>query len=218
MISSNFNIVPNFDDISSAEEARDRFYKSATQILLDHEVVYEGWRWRISALELYLYHPRQWPDPTTHGCRFGAQEQLNSASWYVHRNATPSPNRAGIDITAGSRSAGIFAGLLVAAIGERDGSATALKTIARPSAPYHFKRKDKWEQEERSWLTTINGTSVVSGSLRLVPASREHFQLFVGPRKRLARNAPDIYRRAPLRLATHCWRTSPHMVPFTPTC
>lgn len=100
--------------------------------------------------------------------------------------APPPPNWSGIDITAGCESKEIAAGLLIAAIGERPGSATAFKAIVRSGTDYAFRRKDTWSSEDRAIIETINGKSVSKCALTLqtrkCEASERQF-LWIGPRK-----------------------------------
>jgi hypothetical protein len=211
-------VLPNFEDVREFGDIQARFFEAARSIFFAHDLVYDDsdYRCQISALELYLYHPEVWPDPTTHGIRFKSSEQLESGTWYIHRRGKPAPNRSGIDITAGSSSKNIFAGLLIAAIGERDGSATALKGVVRAGNEYSFDRKDRWGEKEKDVLAKINGKRISDGPLRLVssPVPRKG-TLWVGPRKGLSDKIKEPFRDCHLRLAT--WQTGPRMKPLPTT-
>lgn len=214
---SALSYLPDFRGVSSQEDIEDRFYASAKMIMQSYKLVRQGSCWDISALELYLYHPAIWCDPSTHATRFSNDQQLDWGTWYVHRNTSPAPNRSGLDITAGFPSERISAGLLVAALGEKDGSATALKAIVRFDRPYSFVRRDRWSADEKKTLCEINHESIEVGILRL--CERETAQetpLFIGPRKRLGKSVPEKFRNAHLRMATRRWPTSPNMVSFSP--
>lgn len=142
--------IPNFAGVTDFADIQGRFIEAARCILLSHHLDYDGRHcWPITTVELYLHHHTKWPDPTAHAVRFpkaAAARQLESGTWYVHRamhpapNATQSsgfglgPNRSGIDITAGTPAENIFVGILIAGIGDKDGSATALKQIVRANA------------------------------------------------------------------------------------
>jgi len=203
----------NFDGVQSFLDIKSRFVEIASSIMLSHDLIYGEPRWKITALELYLFTEQSnvWRDGNTHR----SDEQLNSGSWYVHKyghgQATGSgkwkaPNWSGLDITAGSRSLGIYAGLLVRELDQKDGSATAFKTIIR-GKPLPRENHDTWSPHERKIIDSIDGKSVTAGPLRLEACPQPRTSdLWIGPRilnPKLAENI--IFKAKPLRVAT--WRT-----------
>jgi hypothetical protein len=205
--------VPDFRDVKTPEDVKERFYKSAKIIMQEYDLKRGDWCWQITALELYLFHREIWPDPTTHGDKFkGVREQLKSGTWYVHRDGKLPPKRLGIDITAGDSDSELHAGLLVAAIGDLDGSGRAVRTIVRGDP--HI---GSWSYatEEKTLVDNIHMTDIFSDApnLRLERRSQPRSgNLWVGARKfdaRLKSKTPDLYVSYPLRIAT--WRTNPAM-------
>jgi hypothetical protein len=82
-------------------------------------------------------------------------------------------------------SKGIAAGLLIAAIGTRPGSATALKTIVRGGSD-NFRRNDSWSSQEQTILESIDKKQIDACDLRLEPSKETSPiipQLWIGPRK-----------------------------------
>lgn len=201
-------IVPDFGQIEYSgnwdenfQAIQREFIRCARSILLSHELTYKGQRWLITALELYLYHSDFWPDTTTHFYRFKQRQQLERGTWYIHRGGTPAPNRSGIDITAGCENKEIAAGLLIAALGERPGSATACKIIIRSETGYSFRRNDTWSERDRSIIETINGRSI--GQCALTLNGRESIrELWIGPRKLGKEQRNTEFGRRHLRIAT----------------
>jgi hypothetical protein len=99
---------------------------------------------------------------------------------------------------------------LVAAIGDRDGSATALRGIVRAGREYHFDRKDVWSDKEKGILKDINGRRTNDGPLRFVSCKIPRAgKLWIGPRKGLNDGLEERYRDCYLRLAT--WQTNSRM-------
>jgi hypothetical protein len=212
-------VLPNFESIQYAEDLftnakliQKEFIRSARLILLGHNLVYRDrgeHHWQINALELYFYHSKFWPDETTHFKRFDAKQQLEWGTWYVHRDGKPAPNWSGIDITAGckEKEKEIAVGLLIAAIGERRGSATALKTIVRAGKDYIPRRKDKWSDQEKLIIQSIDKKRIDVGALKLesIPETRQ-IPLWIGPRKisekQRAKIKEPIIRDSCLRIAT----------------
>jgi hypothetical protein len=179
--------------------------------MLGYNVKRGDYSWQITALELYLYYPGIWCDPTTHGHRFGTREQLRSGTWYIHRDGKLAHKRLGIGITAGSENSGIHAGLLIAAIGDTDGSGNAVKTIVRG-------RPDNgdWQyspEEMQLIKCNIHTSSIDSSSpnLRLErSSSMRNDTLLIGPRK-LSAKVSEPFRSCPLRVATRTWKSGPEM-------
>ncbi|UPK11621.1 hypothetical protein IVA93_36750 [Bradyrhizobium sp. 155] len=217
--------IPNFVGVKGFADVRSRFIEAARLILLGHCLDYCNgrYRWSVTTVELYLHHGTEWPDPTAHGVRFpktAATRQLESGTWYVHRAMYPSPdpagtrgfglgpNRSGIDITAGSEDGKIFAGILIAGIGDKDGSATALKQIIRADAQDRM-RETKWSQIEKEAIARINGTRVESGPLKLVPRKMTDGPLWIGARKGLPENLDERFKGSLLRLTTREKSSSP---------
>ncbi|MCP1974283.1 hypothetical protein J2R87_008023 [Bradyrhizobium elkanii] len=216
--SSVASIIPNFAGVRGFADIQCRFIDAARSILLGHCLDYCNgrYRWSVTTVELYLHHGAEWPDPTAHGVRFpkvAAERQLESGTWYVHRAIHPpadptgtrgfglGPNRSGIDITAGSRSEKIFAGILIAGIGEKDGSATALKQIVR-AADQARMSETTWSQIDRGVIATINGTSIESGPLKLLPRKMTEGPLWIGARKGLPAKLEEPFKGSLLRLTT----------------
>jgi hypothetical protein len=202
-------LIPNFEGVKNIEDVQVRFAAAARSVMLDHDLIHGDHIWQVTALELYLFTSQSEVsrDAFTHR----KDEQLNSGSWYVHDNGSRPPNYSGIDITAGSRRSGIFAGLLIRELNQEDGSGKVLQTIIR--GKYSFMRKGNlWSSEEKSVLSSIHRGSVLSSPLRLVPRSsvRQNVFLWCGPRWGLNSKHPDNDRfvQAPLRMAT--WQTKRH--------
>jgi hypothetical protein len=201
--------IPNFEEVKNFDDIAVHFAAAAKSIMLEHDLCFADNAWQITALELYLFTEQSgvWRDPFTHG----RSEQLNSGTWYVHDDGSRSPNYSGIDITAGSRHRGIYAGLLIRELDEHDGSARALQTIIR--GKYVSKRKGNvWTSHEKGTILTIHGGSILTSPLRLVPrlAARPSEALWCGPRWGLNPKNADgkVFANAPLRLAT--WQTKKH--------
>jgi hypothetical protein len=208
--------LPKFESIQYSEDLnvnleliQKEFIRCARSILLGHDLAREGHEehaWKINALELYFYHPEFWPDETTHFYRFDKKQQLEWGTWYVHRDGDPAPNWSGIDITAGCKEKAIAAGLLIAALGERRGSATALKTIVRAGTDYVFKRDDEWSPTERANIQTSDTKKIDAGPLKLrsLPGMRQ-VPLWIGPRKfgdKQRAKIKEPFRSSCLRIAT----------------
>ncbi|MGO3931849.1 hypothetical protein [Rhodopseudomonas pseudopalustris] len=207
------SVLPDFRNSNSFDEIRDRFYSAAQTLILDYQIERGTRQWPIEAIELYLYHPTLWRDCTTHGVRYWAEQQLERGTWYVHRKGKPSPNRSGIDITSGSKADGIFCGLLIAGIGEKKGSSTALKTIVRPmdetfDAP-------RWSDDEKILMNQIDGTRIEGGELRLTksPFPRS-IPLYVDTRRLAGDHIPARFKDALLRIAAQRWRCGPNAQPL----
>jgi len=179
----------NFERAHNCQEIEAQFIRAARIIITEYEMVRSQHVWCIQALELYFDRHGVCEDGTVHGPRFKeAGEQLRSCTWYVHRGGKLPPKRLGIDITAGSESKKIHAGLLIAALGEFDGSGRAVKAILRGVA-----KSDKdwrYNDDERNLLKRIHGEPVDSAvlSLRRRKDKRDVSSLWIGPRK-LGKNA-----------------------------
>ncbi|MGZ6311441.1 MAG: hypothetical protein ACXWOH_12470, partial [Bdellovibrionota bacterium] len=138
-----------------------RFAQIAELILKRARVARGERRFRVSSLELYLHHHAH-KDPWT-DC---AQEQLTSGRWYVFVRGV---RYSRIDLTAGSKAAGIFASLLIRGIDGDDGSSKALRTLVRQDASPASAKPAAWSEEERKFLTVVQGASVwESAELRLI--------------------------------------------------
>jgi hypothetical protein len=210
--------IPNFVGVNDFADIKGRFIEAARSILLGHYLDYGNGRhqWPITTVELYLHHPAKWPDPTAHAVRFpkaAATRQLESGTWYVHRAIHPAPDptgssgfglgpdRSGIDITAGSPSENIFVGILIAGIGDKDGSATALKQIVRADAQDRM-GETKWSAADKEIVAKINGTRVESGPLKLIPREVTDGPLWIGARKGLPASLEEPFKSSLLRLTT----------------
>jgi hypothetical protein len=113
----------------------------------------------------------------------------------------PAPNRSGIDITAGSKQLGIFGGVLIASIGEKGGSATALKQIVRAGEGPARMSERKWSEEDKRTITELNGTRIETGPLRLAPRDiTTDGPLWIGARKGLPSNLREPFKSSFLRL------------------
>lgn len=188
-------ILPDFGRLEYSENPyknlqviQTEFIRSARSILLDYELVYEKHRWPITALELYFYHSKFWPDETTHFYRFKQKQQLERGTWYVHHGGKGrAPGRLGIDITAGCKNKEIAAGLLISAIGKRRASSgTAFKTIIRAGMDCEAQKARKLSETDCSIIEKINeAKSINEGVLTLqrpeLKAS-ERSTLWTGPR------------------------------------
>ncbi|OKO67301.1 hypothetical protein AC630_40480 [Bradyrhizobium sp. AS23.2] len=111
------------------------------------------------------------------------------------------PDRSGIDITAGIPAESIFVGILIAGIGDKDGSATALKQIVRADAQDRM-GETKWSAADKAILAKINGTRVETGPLRLVAGDMSDSPLWIGARKGLPATLDEPFKGALLRLTT----------------
>ncbi len=211
---SALDILPDFSRASSFDEMRDSYYRAAKTLITEYQILFNERRWPIEAIELYVYHPIHWRDCTTHGVRYWADEQLDRGTWYVHRKGTPSPDRCGIDITAGSKEAGIFCGLLIAGIGDTKGSSSALKRMIR-SDSNNFD-DSRWSDEERKLLDEVNAKSIDKGKLRLerYPSSRST-PLYLCERRLSAPHIPAPFKNEPLRIAAQRWRCSQDAIVFS---
>ena len=210
--------IPNFEDVTDFVDIQARFILAARSILLGHYLDYGDGRhqWPITTLELYLHHPVNWPDPTAHGVRFpktAATRQQESGTWYIHRASHPAPeptktsgfglgpDRSGIDITAGSKSNNVFAGILISGIGKKDGSGTALKQIIRADTQSRMS-ETRWSVADKEIIARINGTKVESGPLKLLPTTVSDQPLWIGARKGLPENLEEPFKGSLLRLTT----------------
>ena len=177
-------VIPEFVADLTFEAIRSRFLNAARSIMLEHKLVRADYCWDITALELYLYRSGIWEDKTTHGFRFRTHKQLESGTWYIHKDGKLPPKRLGIDITAGSHVPEIHVGFLIAAIGETDGSGRAVKTILRgrpDSTDWDYS-----EQEKNLIVEKIHSRSIRSGppNLRLIRRlAPKEGRLWIGPRK-----------------------------------
>jgi len=170
------------------------FYHAAADIMLEHDLVCESGAHAINALELYLYHPTLWPDPSTDR----ADVQGERGRWYVSKQGFRTQWR--IDISAGDRHKGIYAGILVAAIGKRNGSGLALNTILSGD---HEPRKWDYDANQIKKIEEINNSSILgSESLRLEKRpQRRNGSLMIGARKDLPQGCEDPFKSAPLRIS-----------------
>lgn len=189
-------VIPDFGLDLSFDAIQARFIGAARSILLEHKLVRANYRWDVNSLELYLYRSHIWPDKTTH-CTC---QQLKHGFWYVHRDGKLPPKRLGIDITAGCGDRRIYAGMLLAAIGERSGSGRAVKAIVRGNLnDPHWIYQDA---EKRLLQDEINNQSIRSSSphLRLVRRDEpRRGPLWIGPRK-LSSKVCEPYRSCHLRI------------------
>lgn len=191
----------NFERAHNCQEIEAQFIRAAEIIITEYELARSHHVWCIQALELYLDRPGVCKDDTVHASKFKeAREQLKCCTWYVHRGGKLPPKRLGIDITAGSDSKEIYAGLLIAALGEFDGSGRAVKTILRGDA-----KSDKdwrYNDDERNLLKQIHGKPVDSEvlSLRRRKDKRDVSSLWIGPRK-LGKKVEAKDRDRPLRVS-----------------
>jgi len=202
-------LIPDFCGVSGPDEIQRRFYSAARAIMLTHDLVRDGYKpWQITALELYLYEPNIWPDPSTHGSKKNAgREQLLSGHWYVHQRGHKwrAPQRSGLDITCGSETAKIHAGLLIRAICAKDGPAIALQTIVRGGYQRRPPKGNVWKTDEHDFLDSVNGKNVFLAPLRLVSrGSVRNGPLWIGPRifKSKSSKPPAPFGDCPLRVAT----------------
>jgi hypothetical protein len=167
-IAANDDVIPDFDDVTDFADIQSRFIKAARAIMFDYDLVLDHLDkkfMRVTALELYL-HCKNWPDPNTDKhC-----EQLSSATWYIRRRGS-NANTSRVDITAGSRCQNIHCGLLVRGIDGTDGSGKALRRILRGER--HIPGRS-WLPDEINILEQIHGSSVFSGSLRLIRREEPH--------------------------------------------
>jgi hypothetical protein len=190
-------IIPDFRGVANIDDIKTRFYSAAKAIMLDYCLVYGETHLQITALELYLrlsQHPDVWCDPSTHGKKKD-HEHLQRGTWYVHHHRAP--KRLGIDITAGSVSEEIYAGLLIAAVDGADGSGSAVNAIMRPTDPYGYSSK------ELEIFLGFNRTRIDEGVLRLVERRSEprKARFWIGRRKGLGSKVPPDFKEAPLRIA-----------------
>jgi hypothetical protein len=111
------------------------------------------------------------------------------------------PDRSGIDITAGTKAENIFVGILIAGIGDKDGSATALKQIVRADAQDRM-AETKWSAADKERIAKINGTRVKSGPLKLVAVKMTDGPLWIGARKGLPATLEEPFKGSLLRLTT----------------
>jgi hypothetical protein len=199
--------IPDFAGVECFEDIRLRFVSAARCILFQHKLVFGSRCVEISSLELYLklhQQPHIWWDPVTDE---GAQEQYNRATWYVRQKKGPAYWR--IDITAGCRSLGIQAGLLIRAIDRHDGPANALHAMVRGNFGRH-----RWNDDERRRIQEIHGRSIFGqeeSPLRLAPRKTPlEGPYYIGSRIGISERHDRINyegissREAPLRIAT--WR------------
>jgi hypothetical protein len=149
------DVIPDFRGVENFKEIQEKFIIAARAIILQHELVYRERRFDITALELYLkLHatPSIWCDRATDSDKL-SDEQFNTGTWYIRQKKGPAYWQ--IDITAGSRSQGIQAGLLLRQLEDEGGPATALHRIIRG----RFGRKS-WEPEEYELMKQIHGRKV----------------------------------------------------------
>lgn len=191
-------MIPDFcgaDDIRSILE---RFIPSARKIMLEHRLVYGQHEWSITAVELYLWTGNAWCDP----CTDKKPGQAKFGTWYVNRGRNPNHGR--IDIAAGNES-GLFAGLLIRELDQKDGSAIALQKIIRG----RFDKRndyDRWTSEELEKIASIDGTGVTTGPLKLVARESNSSDIWIGPRIFYTKDSnKKAYLQYPLRVAT--WPT-----------
>jgi hypothetical protein len=206
-------VIPDFRGVSCISDIKKRFYNAASSIMLEHNLIRNGYSWPITALELYLYERELWCDPTTHGNRFGTREQLKSGFWYIHRDGKLARKRLGIDITAGCENPEIHAGLLIAALGDTDGSGFAVKTILRGRPDIGDWR---YTSEEMQLIKcNIHKSRIYSEppNLRLERCAARKDPLLIGPRK-LSAGVPEPFRSSLLRVATRSWKKGPEMKPL----
>jgi hypothetical protein len=217
-IVSNCAPIPDFNSVRNFDEIKDKFVRSARAIMLEYDLVRDEHRWQITALELYLFHPNIWPDDSTDK----KDAQLESGKWYARTDRFATQWR--IDITAGTIAGKIHAGLLIGAIGNRDGSGNAVKTILHGESrlgDWNFSSKES--PESRFVKERIHGRPIHNAPpyLRLEKRSqRSEGIVWIGKRKGLVRKSwlEDRFKNAPLRIAVYpsCadWTSSKLMTPI----
>lgn len=215
-------IIPDFSNIDAStkeEEIKRRFYESAKDIMLCYDLIHGTNCSQITALELYLFHPQLWPDNSTDCDKQGVQLELGR--WYIRRVGWSTQWR--IDITAGVKTQSIYAGLLIAAVGNEDGSGNALNAILYGNER-HPNGKRKWGYADKGEiLRSIHNSDIFSESsyLRLKRRVTPRLGTFlVGKRKNPPRSKPHFVEAA-LRIAVDppCgkWKSSNElqMTPWT---
>ena len=204
----------DFRDVGSFEEIQSRFISIAMEISSKYDIELQhrnGERLQITSLELYLYKPSDWEDPTTHGKRYGFRDQLTAGRWYLHRRKNHSvgaPNRMGIDITAGAACHEIHAGLLVRGVNEIDGPAQAVNSILFGMQSFTKPRNWGYSPEEKIFLQEkVDGKSIYSGDVALVKAlNPRQCDCYIGERiglRKSKQRVDDRYLDSGLRFATH---------------
>lgn len=214
------NSLPDFKSVRSFSDIHRAFVDVARTLLFRSAIVRDDLTWRISALELYLVTADDiWQDPYAH--KHNGQRQ--HGTWYVHRphwalNSSGSesyrnPRRSGLDITCGSESPEIFAGLLVQQTDKDRGSGTTFTKLVRGNTLFNFKN---WEYNELALINRIDGQPADKPPLQLKLATGIEGKLWVGPRKGLSKKHADCrskenycFRDAPLRAAS--WKAGPQM-------
>ena len=202
LIRASHNTIPDFTGVQNFEDVQTRFINSALSIMFEHQLEYRPSKhFEITALELYLKLHQQrhiWWDPATDEDA-NAQEQFNQSTWYVRQKKGPGYWR--IDITAGCRSSGIQAGLLVAQLDCDAGSGKAFQKIIRGD----FHRRG-WTREEQDRIQQIHGRRIdgEDGSplklvRRTIPIRGAYY---VGGRKNIPEHRDALIRDAPLRIST----------------
>lgn len=204
---------PSMGDVKSFEEIQNRFHTIAKVLMSNYDIelrhLYRE-RLRISSVELYLYKNSVWEDPTTHYARYGIRDQLTSGCWYVHRYKENGkfrpPRRRGIDITAGSNSHDVYAGLLIREVNEIDGPARAVNSMLFGSNLKSVRRNWNYAACDEFFLS-LNGGSIYAGSVALVDALiPRSSNFYVGRRIGLPEpKTPkdETYVNSNLRIATH---------------
>jgi hypothetical protein len=191
-------MIPNFEGADDLNTILARFLPAAKRIMLEHKLALGDRQWFITALELYLWTGGKWCDP----CTDRKPGQAGHGTWYVNRGKNPNHGR--IDIAAGNKR-GMYAGLLIRELDQRDGSSIVLQKIIRGQ----FNRRndhDCWTTAELERIASIDGTSVTEGTLRLVRVEPKRADIWFGPRVFHTTNPEKIsYLRHPLRAAT--WQT-----------
>jgi hypothetical protein len=176
--------IPDFAGVSDFRKIHERFIDAAQSIMADHEIVRGASRWRITAVELYLFTETSsvWRDPNTHR----NPDQACSGTWYVHQRPM---NRSGLDITAGNIRHGLYVGFLIREIDLIDGPAKALKALIRDKSNGSddaSKDRYKWSEQQRALIGNIRGQSIWGAPLKLSRSTeRMRGDVRVGPRLNL---------------------------------
>jgi len=177
-------MIPDFSDVKCEKDITDKFIKAGRSILLETDLICRNERFQITALELYLFHKKLWKDKSTDRDPEGMQ--LEAGKWYIRRRGHRTRWR--IDITAGNKDNSIYAGLLIAAIGNENGPGIALNKILHGNTdPKINKSKRIWDySRDGDTIETIHGSIATSQDsyLRLEKCKiRSDHSLFIGLRK-----------------------------------
>lgn len=199
-------------DVKSLEDIQRRFHAIAIELMSKYDIKLNHLpehRLRISSLELYLYKKDIWEDPTTHAQKIGINNQLTSGRWYVHRYKKDGkfrpPRRRGIDITAGSESYGVHAGLLIRGVNGIDGPALATNSFLFGNMPKSTRRNWSYSLREEDLFHQIDDKSIDSDLVSVVEASTPRScDFYIGRRVGLSKSkVNEKYLNSILRIAAH---------------